>query len=361
MFYFGNAVGETGDSAADAFVTSNDASRVAANFTNSAAVTNVYDVNRDGIVNSADVDIVNSNQTGPSDALKLITVPPAGAAPITPPPALSIEDAQWNSASGGSWNTDGNWTDASEAIVAAPGVRGVAGDTIDFSSPIASAARLDGANPSVAAIVFNSSASGFTIAEGSGGILHLAAGASSATITVASGDQTIGAPVQLDSSLIVAPVAGTRLTISGGITGAGGLTVNDAGAVVLSGTNAYAGGSAVLSGTLIVTSPSSLPANANLTIGADTAQFFVPAAPASAGAFAIAGAAIVNNAQAVSIPVSLPTSTAEIVHARAAAVSLPRFAVNPAWLAQPGGASDNLDRHDAALAAWDAVIAQYGQ
>ena len=57
VFYFGNAIGETGNSAADAFVNATDEIQTRANprsFTNPAAITGVYDFNRDGLVNAAD-------------------------------------------------------------------------------------------------------------------------------------------------------------------------------------------------------------------------------------------------------------------------------------------------------------------
>ena len=90
-----------------------------------------------------------------------------------------------------------------------PGPRGVAGDTVLFSSAAGSTVRLDGADPSIAAITFSSSTS-FTIAAGSGGVLHLANGGSGARITVSSGSHTISAPVELDSNLTVLPAAGTN-------------------------------------------------------------------------------------------------------------------------------------------------------
>ncbi|MGO9110233.1 MAG: autotransporter-associated beta strand repeat-containing protein [Thermoguttaceae bacterium] len=92
------------------------------------------------------------------------------------------------------------------------------------------------------------------------------------------GSHTISAPVELDSSLTVLPAAGSGLTISGGITGAGALTVDDRGTVVLSGTNGYTGGTTVSAGTLILTGASAIPANSDLTIGAGASQIFASSA-----------------------------------------------------------------------------------
>ena len=55
-------------------------------------------------------------------------------------------------------------------------------------------------------------------------------GTASANIAVTAGSQTISAPVVLDGSVVAAPAAGSRLTISGPISGTGGaLTLNGAG------------------------------------------------------------------------------------------------------------------------------------
>lgn len=61
VFYFGNAVGETGNSVTDAKVTSADALRVLNNITADAALNNRYDHNRDGVVGGADRLVVLNN------------------------------------------------------------------------------------------------------------------------------------------------------------------------------------------------------------------------------------------------------------------------------------------------------------
>ena len=73
VFYFGNAIGETGDNGTNALVTSNDAARVNANQTSHALVTNPYDINRDGVVDATDVALVNANLTSGANELKLIS------------------------------------------------------------------------------------------------------------------------------------------------------------------------------------------------------------------------------------------------------------------------------------------------
>ena len=50
VFYYGNAIGETGNSTTDAQVTLADENAAQSHETSSASITNVYDFNRDGQV-----------------------------------------------------------------------------------------------------------------------------------------------------------------------------------------------------------------------------------------------------------------------------------------------------------------------
>jgi len=80
VFYFGNAIGETGNSHTDAQVNSTDVNGARANpqfSINPASITNVYDFNRDKLVNSTDVNVARIHTTFSVNALKLIT--PSGS------------------------------------------------------------------------------------------------------------------------------------------------------------------------------------------------------------------------------------------------------------------------------------------
>jgi len=87
VFYFGNAMGETGNSAADAIVDEADKLLVRDNpctFLNPAMIGDVHDFNRDRKVNATDELIARDNGTTFQTALKLITAP--GTLPAAPPP-----------------------------------------------------------------------------------------------------------------------------------------------------------------------------------------------------------------------------------------------------------------------------------
>ncbi|MCC7377404.1 MAG: hypothetical protein IT581_22275 [Verrucomicrobiales bacterium] len=78
VFYFGNAIGETGDHPDNAQVTSSDEALVVQNFrsatTNPAPLTSPYDFDRDRSVNSNDRTLTRSRVTTPTTALQLITL-----------------------------------------------------------------------------------------------------------------------------------------------------------------------------------------------------------------------------------------------------------------------------------------------
>jgi fibronectin type 3 domain-containing protein len=74
VFYFGNAVGDTGNSTADATVDATDELNIHNNYTSNASLTNIYDINRDKVVDAADESIVHNSYSG-SSPLILFTAP----------------------------------------------------------------------------------------------------------------------------------------------------------------------------------------------------------------------------------------------------------------------------------------------
>jgi hypothetical protein len=78
VFYFGNALGETGNAAGQTLVTSVDVIQTRDNQRGPfdlAPITDRFDFNRDRIVSSVDVILARNNQTGPLTALILISPP----------------------------------------------------------------------------------------------------------------------------------------------------------------------------------------------------------------------------------------------------------------------------------------------
>jgi len=83
VFYFGNAVGESGNSSANAAVSSADVQDVLTHQRGpfqTVDITNRFDFNRDRLVNATDVIIARDYEMSPFDALHLLTLAPAAAA-----------------------------------------------------------------------------------------------------------------------------------------------------------------------------------------------------------------------------------------------------------------------------------------
>jgi autotransporter-associated beta strand protein len=194
------------------------------------------------------------------------------------------------------------------------------GDTVLIASAAVSTINLNGPSPNIAGITFSGSTN-YTIAQGTGGgSLYLNNGSNNASVAVSSGSQTIGAPVTLQSSLLVSQATGSTLTISGAISGAGlSLTQNGPGTLVLSGANNYMGGTTVLAGTLDLASPNALLAGTSLTVGANAGLLF--------------------GGQAATIASAAPTASQSSVALKAAAVaqvlsgapSIPPYASSESW------------------------------
>ena len=97
VFYFGNAVGESGNSAANAFVDGMDFAGARDNphsMANRVMIDDAYDYNRDSFVDGTDLAIARDNNTNLLTALKLITMPSAAlqeAAGLGPVPGAEGE------------------------------------------------------------------------------------------------------------------------------------------------------------------------------------------------------------------------------------------------------------------------------
>jgi len=126
---------------------------------------------------------------------------------------------QWGADADGTWSAGGNW---SGLVPDVPGARA------DFGAAITQPRVVTTDTPkTVGAIVFNS-ASSYTIAGPGAITMQTFGGASS--IAVQSGQHTIAAPVDLQSSTTLDVAPGARLTVSGPLTAAAyGITLTKAG------------------------------------------------------------------------------------------------------------------------------------
>ena len=185
----------------------------------------------------------------------------------------------WNASGSGTWGTilaPTNWTTNGGAPGLDPNF--ISTDSATFGNSIGAATAtvtLAGDNPSLNTITFSNTLGGsYTIAQGSGGTLVLNNGAGTALINNLGGNNTISAPVQIESNTSVAAAGSSMLTLAGAISeqgGSFGLTVNGTGTVILSGNNNYSGGTTLSSGTLDVTGSGTLGASTDtLTVAGGT-------------------------------------------------------------------------------------------
>jgi fibronectin type 3 domain-containing protein len=93
VFYFGNAIGETGNSATDAAVNANDVLGARGHpDAGTVAISNPWDFNRDGDVDATDVALALQNITAAGGALQLISGPAAGGGSAIGGGAVSTAD-----------------------------------------------------------------------------------------------------------------------------------------------------------------------------------------------------------------------------------------------------------------------------
>ena len=148
----------------------------------------------------------------------------------------------WSNPGGGSWATAGNWQNGV--------VPNAAGAVASFDSVITTArtVTLDG-NNTVGAITFNNG-NAYTISQGTGGTLTLDNGSDTAQVKIISGSHTISAPIATTANGAAFIPNGYTLTLSGPISGSGGVTVTGSGTVEMSGANTYSNTTAVSGATL---------------------------------------------------------------------------------------------------------------
>ncbi len=192
----------------------------------------------------------------------------------------------WTLAVSGSWANGTNWN-TNPTVPNGPGQAAVL--NVATTSPLT--VTLDSPQTVGNLLLGNSAdplagggATGYTLAEGTSGMLTLDNSGSAAQITVTDGSHAISAPVILADGLVVAPSGSATLAISGDIsqTSASTLVLNGPGTLILSGSNSYSGGTTVEAGTLYVTNSAALTDGTSLTVGAGGTFIFDPSAAGAA-------------------------------------------------------------------------------
>jgi autotransporter-associated beta strand protein len=294
--------------------------------------------------------------------------------------------AQWNSAANADWNASGSWKDTiSGATIAAPGLRGIEGDTLLLASATGGTISLDGQSPTVASIAFNNAATSYTIAQGSGGSVSLAG--SGASVAVYAGNHSISAPLGLAANTTFTVASGSSLTVTRPVSGNGGLLKSGGGKLELSAANLYTGGTTVTAGILEVGNSAGLLDGSSLTVSAGGLfSFDLPVEAVAVQPSATASTRLVSMPRLATSPGSqaivhgeslsangLTTPAVDpVIWLRSASLPAPLdkgnggHVRNLAWLGLAASRTDQGDSMDQSnkkvqtLLALEAVFAQYG-
>lgn len=152
----------------------------------------------------------------------------------------------WTKASGGAWSESGNWS-------AAPGA-GAAGAAIGFLDAIAGAATVSLDGPATAGSLHFNNANAYTLSGD--GSLTLDETNGAPALVAEQGVHTVAVPAALAENTTVAVSNAAELWLTGRVSGDAKLTKTGDGRLLLSGANAYSGGTDVLKGYLDVSGAS---------------------------------------------------------------------------------------------------------
>ena len=213
-------------------------------------------------------------------------------------------NGQWASNGSGTWSGSANWSGGNEP--GAPQDAAVFGAALTGGT---AAVTLDGSR-SLSSLGFSTTGgASYTIAATNGATLTLANTAGSATISDSGGNHTIAVPITLASNLSVTASTGSALAIAGGISDGGSglsLSFSGGGELILSGTDAYSGGTNITGGTLDIAAASALPTSGLVAISGGGR--LVLGSGTGIGALLTASSPISSDAVALSAAASAPAT-----------------------------------------------------
>jgi hypothetical protein len=149
----------------------------------------------------------------------------------------------WNKNASGTWGSFDSWdTDGGT-----PGVDGAlsTNDTATFGGGPTSATTvsLDGASPILTTLTFNNSGAAYNLAQGTGGSITFGTAQSEATVTNTAGTHTIAASLALARNTTLSTAAGSKLTLSGAVTGSNNLVKSGSGTLLITANSSLMTGS----------------------------------------------------------------------------------------------------------------------
>lgn len=158
----------------------------------------------------------------------------------------------WSVDANGTWDNFTGW----DIPGGKPGVDGSlsANDTATFAGAATGARTitLGNAIPTLRSLTFDNAAASYTVAQGGSGRLQLGTTSGNGVISVLSGEHTVAAGIELAQATTATVAAGSRLNVSGALTGASAFTKSGAGHLVVTGTGTLSGATTVSAGLLTV-------------------------------------------------------------------------------------------------------------
>ncbi len=193
--------------------------------------------------------------------------------------ALTAGNVMWSGTGSGNWSDTTKWAQTRVPGLSVP-------DTAVFGGSIASnAATITLDEPAtLGGMGFNATGGGsYTISRAGDttSLLTLAGTGTSFALANSAGNNTIAVPLLLQKNLSVTAATGSSLTLSGtiGDNGAGhSLALSGDGALILTGSNNYTGGTSVGGGVLAFGSSTALPSGTGLYVAAGATVYLGEAA-----------------------------------------------------------------------------------
>jgi autotransporter-associated beta strand protein len=158
----------------------------------------------------------------------------------------------WSVDANGTWNDFAGW----DGPGGKPGVDGSlsANDTATFAgaATVARSISIGNAVPTLRSLTFDNAAASYYLTQGGSGRLQLGTSSGNGAIAVLAGSHTVSAAVEIAQATTATVAAGSRLLLSGALSGSAAFTKSGEGRLEVDGTGSLSGATTVNGGLLVV-------------------------------------------------------------------------------------------------------------